>query len=334
MSTPDQPHTPPLTRRQLRELRNTGATPVIDTTPTPVTPPPATPLPHAAAPVVAHPAPAPDASVDLEAVPLTRRQAREQERIRTASVPVIVRDVPQAAQPAPAGVRVPVAAASVSASAQPTPAVSAAPTAVMDPAPWAARTALELPDDTAVSAEPEAADAAEPVVDAGRPVIDPSLGARLLNAPSAVENTTSSFEELLGQGTQTSGTTTAPHALILSHPASAPLVAPIDGTGEILVTGTFALPEGLGSTGHAPGTTDGREADAVLVDGELPAQSSPTPIAASAAVSTIRTDDDIVNPPAPEKGGRLMMILAITAGVLALALIGVLVLAIASGAFA
>ncbi len=29
MSTPDQPETPQLTRRQLREMRNTASTPVI-----------------------------------------------------------------------------------------------------------------------------------------------------------------------------------------------------------------------------------------------------------------------------------------------------------------
>ena len=30
MSTSENPETPPLTRRQLRELRNTGATPIIN----------------------------------------------------------------------------------------------------------------------------------------------------------------------------------------------------------------------------------------------------------------------------------------------------------------
>ena len=29
MSTPEQPATPPLTRKQMREIRNTGATPII-----------------------------------------------------------------------------------------------------------------------------------------------------------------------------------------------------------------------------------------------------------------------------------------------------------------
>jgi hypothetical protein len=100
-----------------------------------------------------------------------------------------------------------------------------------------------------------------------------------------------------------------------------------------VITGTFNLPEGLGSTGHAKGTADGKEIDATLVDGELPSHSSPTPIAASAAVSTVKTPGDVIKPPTPEKGGKLMMSLAITAGVLALALVGVLILAFVTGVF-
>ena len=42
---------------------------------------------------------------------------------------------------------------------------------------------------------------------------------------------------------------------------------------------------------------------------------------------------DIIKPPTPEKGGRLMLTLAITAGVLALALVGVLILAFVTGVF-
>ncbi|MBN9182619.1 MAG: hypothetical protein J0I66_06410, partial [Microbacterium sp.] len=60
---------------------------------------------------------------------------------------------------------------------------------------------------------------------------------------------------------------------------------------------------------------------------------SPTPIAASAAISTVKTNDEIIRPPAPEKGGKLMLTLAITAGVLALALVGVLVFALVTGVF-
>ena len=123
MSTPEQPETPQLTRKQLRDIRNTGATPIIDTASTPVItadevpagapaddapvapppieeslppvapPSPAAPLARAAEPVLLPEPPAPDRSVDLGVAPLTRRQARQQERIRTASVPVITPEI-------------------------------------------------------------------------------------------------------------------------------------------------------------------------------------------------------------------------------------------------
>ena len=123
MSTPEQPETPQLTRKQLRDIRNTGSTPIIDVGSTPVitadevpgnppddeapvgpppieeslepvTPPvPAAPLARAAEPVLLPAPPAADRSVDLGVAPLTRRQARQQERIRTASVPVITPEV-------------------------------------------------------------------------------------------------------------------------------------------------------------------------------------------------------------------------------------------------
>ncbi|HEY5877036.1 MAG TPA: hypothetical protein VIT64_17125, partial [Ilumatobacteraceae bacterium] len=127
MSTPEQPATPALTRKQLRDIRNTGATPIISTdvprvedapvsdappaAPEPVeepvevaeaveapeavepAPPHVAPLPRAAVPAVVHDLPGADANVDLGVSPLTRRQARQQERIRTASVPVITPEV-------------------------------------------------------------------------------------------------------------------------------------------------------------------------------------------------------------------------------------------------
>ncbi len=117
MSTPEQPESPALTRKQMRDIRNTGATPIVtadapfeapptaddtvpDIPPQPVPEPAAAPeqtahapLPRAAAPVAVHDLPGADASVDLGVTPLTRRQARQQERIRTASVPVITPEV-------------------------------------------------------------------------------------------------------------------------------------------------------------------------------------------------------------------------------------------------
>ncbi|WP_243074941.1 hypothetical protein [Microbacterium sp. SS28] len=399
MSTPEQPDSPPLTRKQMREIRNTGATPVIDADalaaaaasapdeplpadPTPTVeepadaPPPvdeslpvvtsvpsAAPLARAVPPVLLPEPPVPDASVDLGMSPLTRRQARQQERIRTASVPVITPEFAAAYT----------AQAAAAASSQAEPDVDAEPEdpfaalgvgsgpieQVPDEAeaePEAAVTEAEPeaePEREAdAEAEPAAADPEPAVVEeqddqagieslrwseeaepeASRTVA-PDFGAALLAGDTLTKAPiASSFDDLITHSS--SGSVATPNALILSQaPNSGPIVAPLSATGEVLITGTFNLPEGLGSTGHAPGTADGKEVDAVLVDGELPAHSSPTPIAASAAVSTAKTPGEIIKPPAPEKGGRLMLTLAITAGALALALVGVLILAFATGVF-
>lgn len=423
MSTPEQPETPQLTRKQLRDIRNTGATPIIDPAAAPVTtaddgptggpadeapaapppieeslpavvapPSPAAPLARAAEPVFLPEPPAPDRSIDLGVTPLTRRQARQQERIRTASVPVITPEVSAAyasqslvaaseappADDAPGGETQaadtphgddPVAARGVTsgpiAQVEDAPAEDAnsdeivveepvsefeqesphAETEESSVEPYEAAPAeaeeAELEEESPDLEEPdleepenleEPAAEAEPAQEVTRTVA-PGFGAALLAGDGPIEpEPVSSFDDLITRSS--SGSVATPNALILTQiPDGGAIVAPVNATGEVLITGTFNLPEGLGSTGHAVGTADGKETDAVLVDGELPAHSSPTPIAASAAISTAKQPGEIIKPPTPEKGGKLMLTLAITAGVLALALVGVLILAVTTGVF-
>jgi hypothetical protein len=372
MSTPEQPATPPLTRRQLREIRNTGSTPVIapDTAegtagespaPTPPAPlvqavpeptpsPSPAPLARAAEPVEVPPAPVADSAVDLGASPLTRRQARQQERIRTASVPVITPEVAAAYSSAASGRIAPVTELPpisgdvpanggmhdlFSLATAPAPIISDASGASVRPVPSGITEAPTLASWQPATSEnaPEAEGDGEADADAElsqrERVVSPLLGADLLDAEIAEAELPPSFDQLLARST---GAVSMPNALILSQaPDASPMVAPLSSTGEVLITGSFNLPEGLGSTGHALGTADGKEVDATLVDGELPAHSSPTPIAASAAISTVKSAGDVIRPPAPEKGSRLMLTLAITAGALALALVGVLILAFTTG---
>lgn len=340
MSNPDQPSGPSLTRRQLREIRHTGSTPIVtpdeasaaqnDAAAVPEEPvaPPVTPapLPRAAAPAVVPAAPRPDASVDLGVSPLTRRQAREQERIRTASVPVIATDVPVAASTPPE--------AEEKSAKQQKPAKGDKPSKGEKAAKSAQREAPTLaPADDERPADQTPLLAAEAALAADEPAatVSPQLGSALLDGRVAEAPVPPSFDHLLTRESASTGAVLTPNALILSQTPAAGLTSPITATGEVLITGTFALPEGLGSRGHGPGTTDGKDADAVLIDGELPAASSPTPIAASAAISTVKRADEIIRPPAPEKGSRLMVLLAITAGALALALVGVLVFAVTTG---
>lgn len=442
-----QPPTPQLTRRQLRELRNTASNPIIvdpDATdeesavggePTPA----AAPLPRAAEPVEVPPAPVPQASADLGSFALTRRQARLQEKIRTASIPVVTTTGEHTALP---GIAESDDSARDATASDAAPADDAALTdgvaandGTTDPASAEAddtRTEQsddaerdETPadadevaahDDTADAAEEEGVAAAGEIEDAvseeaiaddaagdeagpdevasdeavagedggddavaeeaivvdetvheqtvadetvgdhavgtedhrpaeaivvdepedepERHVVSEDLGADLLAGESTATDVPASFDQLLSRSVAATGAFTTPNALILAqHPDDGPLVAPVTATGEVLITGTFSLPENFGSTGVVPGVADGKEVDAVLVDGELPASSSPTPVAASAAISTIKSAEDVIRPPAPEKGSRLMVALAITAGALAVLLAGVLIVALATGVF-
>ncbi|KRA23296.1 hypothetical protein ASD65_01825 [Microbacterium sp. Root61] len=374
MTTPEQPDNNQLTRKQMREIRNTASTPIItaeqaqaaqpahQTTEPDVEPEEApaeeapievpapivsaVPLARAAVPVDVAPAPAADDSVDLGVNPLTRRQARQQERIRTASVPVITPDV-AAAHSAPVSARpVDEAPAPVDDAHAPVENDTQTDAADIDvtvdataaEAEAASDIETETDDDTDTESQDdlfaatEADEAAEAEASA-RPVVNPGFGSGLLAGDPAALSLPPSFDELIARETSTEGSSATPNALILAQTPDGVMMGPVTATGEVLITGTMSLPDGIGSQGHAHGAADGKEADAVLVDGELPAHSSPTPIAASAAISTVKTTGEIIRPPVPEKGGKLMLSLAITAGVLALALVGVLILAFVTGVF-
>lgn len=171
--------------------------------------------------------------------------------------------------------------------------------------------------------------------DGEHPTVNPAFGQGLLSDEADARKPFSpSFDELLTVGDSTGSQHLAPNTLIFNpSPGDGSLSGPVASTGEILVTGSYELPQGLGSQGHAHGTTDGKDVDAVLIDGELPPASSPTPIAASAAVSTIKPAGEVIRPPAPEKGNKLMLILAIVAGGLALALGVSLIVAFTTNVF-
>ena len=374
MSTSDQQGNQPLTRKQLREIRLTGATPVITedeaaaaAATAPATPPVSTSA-TTAEPIPAEAPPAPQADTDLDSdhTPLTRRQVREQERIRTASVPVITLEGASAEEEAPEE-----EAPEEEAPEEEAPEdeivsgipefARVAPTddhvdsadddladddlndAVVNVEPVSAAAASEATGDVVVDVdEPEAtaddddddvrADE-EPVTTGERPVVNSMFGKGLLDEHADVPAFTPSFDELI---TSDSGGSQhlAPNTLIFT-PSSreGSLSGPVASTGELLITGSYDLPQGIGSQGHAHGTADGKEIDAVLIDGELAPSSSPTPIAASSAISTTKPAGEVIRPPAPEKSNKLMLSLAIMAGGLALALAVVLIVAFTTGLF-
>ena len=390
MSTSDRQEQGPLTRKQLREIRLTGSTPVISAEEAAAaaavaTPPAATPPEEqdaAETEPAAPSAPADRGETEPGNTPLTRRQVRERERSMTGSVPIgdaDESDAPDNADDADSTEEVPPVEV---------PAAEAPDSDVHDsdvhdsdvvddddqedddsaaadlPAPVSASTNLDTTDDdrdpvasgagdtSAAVAElgidaettdevdagdvlADVDDADDDIADGERPVVNSAFGQDLLSDDAETRKPFSpSFDELLTVGDSTGSQHLAPNTLIFNpSPGEGSLSGPVASTGEILVTGSYELPKGLGSQGHAHGTTDGKDVDAVLIDGELPPASSPTPIAASAAVSTIKPAGEVIRPPAPEKGNKLMLILAIVAGGLALALGVALIVAFTTNVF-
>ncbi|HTN56609.1 MAG TPA: hypothetical protein VLZ82_10525 [Microbacterium sp.] len=368
MSTSDQNGHGQLTRKQLREIRLTGSTPVITGEETAAAQPSPV-LPRAAEPVEI--APVPEIDVRESDAPLTRRQMRALEHLQAADdeqpADFPAGSAPEAEHPAIDEHPAPAAehpadedahpaivepeaqeqsAEPVSRPAEPQSAaelVSAVP--VFDAAPDRDSVAAifdepsgeALRDHAVTSETPEtaASDAEDTsdeveVITAERPMVGAAFGLGIKPEKPAG----ALFDDLLEGGSSSGSQHSASTALIFTPSSGAgSLSGPIASTGELLITGTYALPDGIGSHGHAHGTTDGRDADAVLLDGELAPASSPTPIAASSAVSTSKSAGEVIRPPAPDKGNKLMLTLAIVAGGLALALAATLIIASTTGVF-
>jgi hypothetical protein len=129
-----------------------------------------------------------------------------------------------------------------------------------------------------------------------------------------------------GRSVVSSGSTTTSNALILPVvPSAADATGPLTSTGEILVTGSIDLPRGLGSTGQHPNHFDTSDIDRLFEQAEGEgATPDVAPVRASRAVSTHTSTRNMITPP-KARGTKLPTVLAITAGVLALCVVGLLV---------
>lgn len=328
MSTSGDQPTRPLTRRELRELRARGGeaavrealnaeeTSSVDTpTGDAGTPGASEAGPPAATETPAEPRREPNvvatSSPDADAhPPLTRKELR---RLRTNEVPIVTLDAagdsesrepaaePEAGEPSTAVVEHDADATSGEDARSDEDHARAEEPAAYD--------VIEV--DPAEADDDEPADPAvlEPTTSSTEiPTLNPSFGAGVGERTGDRVGPTS-FDALMEQQyTQTS-------------PSS------------IIMTSSLSLPDGIGSTGAAKGMTDGRDVDAVLIDGELPASSSPTPIAASAAISTQKSAHDVIRPPTPDKGRGVLLVLGITAGALGIVAIGTLATLYFTGVF-
>lgn len=142
------------------------------------------------------------------------------------------------------------------------------------------------------------------------------------------------FDQLLSRGGVSHGVPTTTNALIL--PSLPNQVAsgdsPLASSGEIIVTGSISLPRSYGATGVHPSHIDSAEVDRLFDQVEDGAGTGGAPIAATRAISTQGAARAMMAPPKKE-GVNAPLVLAVTAGVLALGVVATLVVGAVAGLF-
>ena len=140
------------------------------------------------------------------------------------------------------------------------------------------------------------------------------------------------FDQLLSRGALSHGVPTTTNALILpSLPDQGPLGNQITSAGEIIATGSIDLPRSYGATGVHPSQIDSSDVDR-LFDHVEDVGTGVAPVAATRAISTQGASRAMIAPPKKE-GMNVPLVLAVTAGVLALGVVATLVIGAVAGLF-
>lgn len=140
------------------------------------------------------------------------------------------------------------------------------------------------------------------------------------------------FDQLLSRGGMSHGVPTTTNALILpTLPDHGPMGNSIASSGEVIVTGSVDLPRSYGATGVHPSQIDSSDVDR-LFDQVEDGAGVGAPVAATRAISTQGAARAMMAPPKKE-GMNAPLVLAVTAGVLALGVVATLVIGAVAGLF-
>ncbi|PWC08181.1 hypothetical protein [Mycetocola zhujimingii] len=205
-----------------------------------------------------------------------------------------------------------------------------------DEAPAKKRTSFGLPvvdDDESDTSAPHTDDDEEPQLAS-------NFGAAVSERPAPVLSEIDTeleepFDQIIARGLEEAGNGVGTSSLILpSMPTGDPFTGPLTAQGGVVITGSIDISTGTGSTGKHPSGFDRSDIDSMFdEEDEARPATAGTPVSASRAVSTHTATRDVITPPAPARSNRLLLILAITAGVLAVAVLSVIIVGIAAGAF-
>ena len=183
---------------------------------------------------------------------------------------------------------------------------------------------------------PGRAAAPHTTVDAGldEPVVAPKPVGHWTSQLNLPDERVEPYDQLLSRGGSPRGVPTTTNALILpSLPDQGALGTPLAPSGEIIVTGSIDLPRSYGSTGVHPSQIDSSDVDRIF-DSNVEDVAGPgvAPVAATRAISTQGPSKAMMAPPSKE-GMNVPLVLAVTAGVLALGVVATLVVGAVAGLF-
>lgn len=187
---------------------------------------------------------------------------------------------------------------------------------------------LEVADDPDEEVEPEEVEAEEVEPEEVVPIdLEPvEVEAIRIDQRDDREEITNEFEPFTITTTSTGIIPTTSHALVLpTLPEDNPdVIAALNQTGEIVITGQITLPAGIASVGADAAALDTADIDLVLEDIDTGAGQDLAPVSAAQAVSSF--SGTAINVTMPKRSSeKLPVILAIAAAALALGVVGLFV---------
>jgi len=204
-----------------------------------------------------------------------------------------------------------------------------APTAASAPA--AAPYVAPSPPQPAPTRSPAPHQIAESAI-ADEPVAAPKPVGHWTDQLNAPVERAEPFDQLLSRGGMSHGVPTTTNALIMpTLPDHGPMGNSFASSGEVIVTGSIDLPRSYGATGVHPSQIDSSDVDR-LFDQVEDGAGVGAPVAATRAISTQGAARAMMAPPKKE-GMNAPLVLAVTAGVLALGVVATLVIGAVAGLF-
>jgi len=188
---------------------------------------------------------------------------------------------------------------------------------------------IDVPIAATVDPTAEAAahvEAEEREAAAAGPKLAPMFQSPADRTPVSSDELPSSFDDLISlRNTAATNSISTTSALVLPNvPGSGDVGTALDETGEVIITGSIDLPASFGSTGAPASGLESNDLDTILErsEGET-GGSDVAPVSASRAISTNTSSTSLIAPPKRARANA-PVVLAVTAGVLAVGVVSLL----------